>query len=244
MKKFSWAAPFLLAIVMTGAEEAKPDGITAHTWVREDVFAGWMAHDNERLLAGERKIDELLKANPQDTAAMGWLHLAQMTRAAWALEERDTAKYEKQITAARATRTKALETNPKDVGMLITVGATLVMAGPRVAEPDRPEMYTLGRKLLTTVREAQAPMIEKLPVHHKGELFSLLAFAADRTSGKADRDKITAEIIAMMPGTPYEARAKKWEQMPVLDGYATVQCLTCHEPGRLKNRLAALNTAK
>jgi hypothetical protein len=31
-------------------------------------------------------------------------------------------------------------------------------------------------------------------------------------------------------------------ELPSLDGYATVQCLTCHEPGRLKNRLAAQNT--
>jgi hypothetical protein len=232
-----------LAAALTGAEDSKPEKVTAHTWVREDVFAGWMAADKERLAAGERKIDQLLKANPQDTSAMGWLHLAQVTRAAWAHEGRNAAEYGKQIAAAKATRENALATDPKNVGMLITVGATLVMAGPRMAEPDRPEMYTLGRELLTKVREAQAPVMDKLPLHHKGELFSLLAFAADRTGDKAGRDKLTSEMIAMLPGTPYETRAKRWEQMPVLDGYATIQCLTCHEPGRLKNRLAALNAA-
>jgi hypothetical protein len=47
------------------------------------------------------------------------------------------------------------------------------------------------------------------------------------------------EVVAGMPDTIYAARAQRWIDRPEIAATTTIACLTCHDPGRLKNRLAA-----
>jgi hypothetical protein len=48
------------------------------------------------------------------------------------------------------------------------------------------------------------------------------------------------EILRVLPGTPYEARARKWKDNPELAARISLACQTCHDPGRLAARQASL----
>ena len=88
----------------------------------------------------------------------------------------------------------------------------------------------------------QGEVFEKLPPHMRGETWSLLAYASDRLGDKAERDALIDTMFTKLQGTPYEARAKRWKTLPALNSETDNMCITCHEPGRLKNvqaRLAA-----
>jgi len=80
---------------------------------------------------------------------------------------------------------------------------------------------------------------DQLPVHLKGELLAGLAQAAERLGEREDAKGYLKCIVDTMPRTPYQARAQKWLDEPQTASKSAIICQTCHEPGRLKNRLAA-----
>ncbi len=52
--------------------QAPPKGLSVSTWVREDIFTGWMAGDAERFSQGMKKLDAILAANPGAADALAW----------------------------------------------------------------------------------------------------------------------------------------------------------------------------
>ena len=89
------------------------------------------------------------------------------------------------------------------------------------------------------LEELQKSAVDQLPVHLKGELLGGLAQAAERLGDREEAKGYLKRIVDTMPGTPYQARAQKWLDEPETAGKSAIVCQTCHEPGRLKNRLAA-----
>ena len=48
------------------------------------------------------------------------------------------------------------------------------------------------------------------------------------------------KMLTVMANTPYETRAKKWKENPESAPRTSLTCQTCHDPGRLAARSAAL----
>jgi len=223
---------------------AKPEKLTLHTWVREDIFAGWMAFDAARLELGARKVDRFLQDKPEDANGLSWKYLELTYRMRDARKKNDQEAYRRHLDAANEIRKRVLAKEPKNPVPGIIIGGSLVFGALYMAEADREWMYREGRELLKKVPELQGPVFEKLPPHMRGELWSMIAFAADRLGDKQDRDHYVNEMATKLAGSPYEARAKRWKEQPALTSEVDNMCISCHEPGRLSAVQARLNAAK
>ncbi|MBS1824188.1 MAG: hypothetical protein JST93_02620 [Acidobacteria bacterium] len=237
------AVPFLL----TAESLDKPEKLTIHTWVREDIFAGWMAKDAEALARGERKLEHFLASNPTHSSALAWKFLATQYHLRDAIAKGNKAEYQKRLAESKVLREKAIAANPNDVAVYIIVGGGMIMSAYYVPEEDKQWLYRDGRELLRKVPVMQGAAFDKLPPHMRGETWSLLAYASDRLGDKEDRDALIDTMFTKLQGSPYESRAKRWKTLPALNSETDNMCITCHEPGRLKNvqaRLSASSAAK
>ncbi|HZN11298.1 MAG TPA: hypothetical protein VFC61_06460, partial [Blastocatellia bacterium] len=88
----------------------------------------------------------------------------------------------------------------------------------------------------------QAPVVEKLPVHLRGELLAGLAQSAQRTGRAQEMAQYLDKILELLRDTPYEPVAKEWKRNPEAAAATSITCRTCHESGRLAARIAALNS--
>jgi hypothetical protein len=216
----------------------KPDKITVHTWVREEMFAGILVDDKDALERGAKKLDRILASNPDDEVALSWRMFEYVTRAAWENDKGDHAAAGKLVERALATRQRIAASN--DQGAHVVMGGSLLLYAARSPKQATEAMYRDGRDHLLKVRKAQDAYFAKLPPHFSGELLSQLVFAADRLGDKDAKEQYIAEMKKLLAGTPYERRAEKWQTMEIKD-WNTVRCISCHEPGRLNNVLSSMN---
>lgn len=220
----------------------RPAGMSVHTWVREDIFAGFMANDIERFDRGVAKVDEILQATPANPAALAWRGSADIYRATRARVAGNTAQYRSLLDRGMATMAKARELAPNDVGVLV-ISAVPVLMADQLDEADRRPAAELGRKTTLAAIKIQEQAMDKLPLHFRGELWSSVAFASDRLGDTATRNEYLKMMIEKLPGTPYERRSQKWlDSGSIATG--TYMCLSCHEPGRYEPTLKRLQAAK
>ena len=233
----------LLAIRLLPAAEdlVKPDKLPISTWVREDLFAGWIMNDGDTFDRGERKLDRFLQDHPDGALGLSWKYFALGYRTRQALEKGDRAAYRGYAAAAKSVREKIFAGDPKDPGPYIIVGSTLVGLAYFVPQEERAWTYRDGRELLRKVPELQAKYFNTLPAHFRGEIWTQIAFASDRLGDTAERDRMLDEITSNLRGTPYEARARAWKKGPALAAEKQYTCISCHEPGRLAPTLSRLN---
>ena len=64
--------------------------------------------------------------------------------------------------------------------------------------------------------------------------------AAFRWTPESVREASARAREALAPGTPYEPVARQWKKEPGAAARTGIACLTCHAPGRLAARRAAL----
>jgi hypothetical protein len=83
-------------------------------------------------------------------------------------------------------------------------------------------------------------MIDKLPVHHRGEVIGGLVQSAQRTGRTNEMAQHLDRMITSLQGTPYEATAQQWKANPASAATSKVTCKACHNPGRLGPTLASL----
>jgi len=237
----------LLALpLLHGADElAKPDKITLHTWVREDLFAGWIANDTTTFERGATKVDRYLADHPDDRNGLAWKYLVVSYRMIQARTKGDNDAYGKQLAAAKGLKTRILAGEARDA-LNIIVGSSLIRTADVAPDQDRASMYREGRDLLAKVPEIQGKAFDTLPPHMRGELWAQLAYAADRLGETAERDRVLQLMQSQLAGTQYESRARLWQKPENLAKEKGYACISCHEPGRLAPALARVNatTAK
>jgi len=233
---------FLLAIPLLPAtdELVKPDKITISTWVREDLFAGWIANDANTLERGVRKLDRYLQDHPDDPTALSWKFLAASFWMREARRKGDDAAWRRHLADARDLREKIFARDPQDPGPYIIVGSMLVDVAYFAPPDDRAWMYRDGRELLNKVPGLQTKYFDTLPPHMRGELWAQIAYASDRLGDTAGRDRVLNEMLTKLAGSPYEARARAWQKEGALANEKQYLCISCHEPGRLTPTLARL----
>jgi hypothetical protein len=164
----------LLAIfaAVVSCAESRPAGISVHTWVREEIFAGYMAGDMTRFEKGMDKVRGILEAEPDNAVALAWNGGGHVLRAVKAREAADMAGYRSLFRTAQAQFCEGFGTGPEDIGVLVVGGGTLIMLGGRLAEADRPGAFDLGFRNYSAAAGLQKQQMDKLPPHFRGELWS------------------------------------------------------------------------
>ena len=87
-------------------------------------------------------------------------------------------------------------------------------------------------------------MVDRLPLHLKGELLSGLTQSAQRTGRTEETQQYLDKMLTLLQGTSYEPIAKKWKESPQAAANTSLACMSCHDAGRLNARLNALNGNK
>lgn len=229
----------LLGIVLFAlpvlAAERKPDNIPTDVWVREDLFAGYLVNDMERLARGEAKAADVLAANPNDVSAASWGLSAAFYRAILAYEAGGRAEFDGKYRKVIADFEKLHGDHPESVAVLAIYGGMISTLGHRLPTDLQPEANRRAAELFLKLEQVQKAFFDKMPVHHRGEVLSGVAQGAARSGQMELARKYLTRIVETLPGTPYAPLARRMLDDPALTRTMKVACNTCHEPNRLAN---------
>ena len=211
------------------------------TLVREDVFAGWRANDMERYARGEKNIDLLLEQRPGERAELlAWKGGTKLYRAVLALEAGKTEEFERFYQESLDLFAEAKKLAPKHPAVAAIVGGSYVLFGDRLPEKYRAAAWSVSYDNYQILWQQQGQALDRLPLHIRGELLAGLAQSAERTGRKEQLDEYLDKIIEVLPDTGYERVAKQWKTDPLAAAKGNISCKSCHNDGRLSERIAKL----
>ncbi|MCI0417603.1 MAG: hypothetical protein L0312_00015 [Acidobacteria bacterium] len=245
---YSISRIFLVVVLVTVAAAQTPEPplsetrLTVHTLVREDIFAGFLTDDMERLSRGEKNVQLLLEKRPSAKPdLLAWKGGATLYRAVRAHENNRSDEFQRYYQTALDLFSQARQLQPEGDGVAAITGGTYVIFADRLPKENRAAAWSQAYDAYQVLWKHQAPAVEKLPVHIRGELLGGLAQSAQRTGRTKEVEQYLDKILAYLRDTPYEPVAKKWKANPESAADTSVTCLTCHESGRLAARVASLN---
>jgi hypothetical protein len=130
----------LLALVMITAKSAEmPDPplsetrLTIHALLREDIFAGLIENDMQRLARGEKNIQLLLQQRPEAQAPLlGWQASTLLYRAIRAHESGRTDEYRDHYRRSIALFEEANRLDGENVGVIAVTGGSFVQLSDRL----------------------------------------------------------------------------------------------------------------
>ena len=205
-------------------------------------FAGSLQNDTARLARAEKNIELLLASRPADRAPLlAWQGSATLTRAALASEAKQPAQFQQLHQRARDLLAEAIRLGPTDVGVFAVTGGLESMLADRLPAAERAAGWELAYTAYQQLWKLQGAVIEKLPLHHKGEVLTGLAQSAQRTGRDAEVLGHLDRILTLMPDTPYAKRAQQWKDDPSSRAQTKLTCQTCHGPGTLVARMAEVS---
>jgi tetratricopeptide (TPR) repeat protein len=216
--------------------------LTVHTLVREDIFAGFLQNDVSRLARAEKNVEALLASRPNDRAnLLAWQGSTALTRAVMASEARQQDQFKQHYQRALDLFAEAMRLSPDVVGVFAIIGGTQASLADRLPAEERAAGWQQAYGAYQQLWKLQSAVIEKLPLHHKGEVLAGLAQSAQRTGRN---DEVTVHVdrmLALLPDTSYAKRARQWKDDPAARTQAKLTCQTCHVPGTLVARLAEVS---
>lgn len=239
-------ALLVVALVTVAAAQSPQSPIsdsrlTVHTLVREDIFAGFMADDMGRFERGEKNIQLLLEQRPgQKGNLLSWRGGALLYRAVRAHEGNRGDEFKRYYQQALDTFAEAGKTTSGNDGVAAVTGGSFAIFADRLPKDYRASAWSAAYDNYLTLYKLQAPIIDRLPVHLRGEVLGGLAQAAQRTGRKEETAQYVDKILAVLAGTPYEPVARKWKANPESAANTSITCMTCHDAGRLAVRLSDL----
>ena len=214
--------------------------LTVHTLLREDIFAGFMADDMKRFERGEKNIQLLLEQRPdQKGNLLAWKGGALLYRAVTAHENKRADEFQRSYRQARDVFAEAQKSSGND-GVAAITGGSFALFADRLPSEYRAEAWATAYDNYQALYKLQAPFVDKLPLHLKGEVLAGVAQTAQRTGRKEEAAQFVDKMLALLPGTPYEPMAKKWKANPESAANSSLTCMTCHDAGRLAVRMADL----
>ena len=220
----------------------KDSRLTIHTLVREDIFAGFLQGDMERFSRGEKNIQLLLDLRPAEKAdLLAWKGGAELYRAVRALEEKRNDEFQKKYELALAKFDEARKLQPQGGGVNAVIGGSFGIFADQLPEKEKAAGWSQAYEAYNVLWKQQSTVVDRLPVHLKGELLAGLAQSSQRTGRAEESSQYVDKIIAALPDTPYQKVAKQWKSNPASASKTTMSCMTCHDPGRLQARLDTLN---
>jgi tetratricopeptide (TPR) repeat protein len=216
--------------------------LTVHTLVREDIFAGFLQNDLKRLERAEKNLERLRESRPAERAnVIAWQGSAALTRAALASEGKQQTQFTQHYQRAIGLFEEAMRLDPEGVGVFAITGGTQSSLADRLPPAERARGWEQAYGAYQRLWQLQGAIIEKLPLHHKGEVLSGLAQSAQRTGRDAEANAQIDRILKLLPDTPYAKRAQQWKDDPSSRAQVKVTCQSCHAPGTLVARLAEVS---
>ncbi|HSB09433.1 MAG TPA: hypothetical protein VLM38_07950 [Blastocatellia bacterium] len=236
----------LVTVAAARSPQAEPpladSRLTVHTLVREDIFAGFMGDDMDRFARGEKNIDLLLAQRPAQRAnLLAWKGGATLYRAVRAYENKHADEFKKLYQQTLDNFAEAGKLNTGNDGVAAVTGGSFALFADRLPKEYRAAAWASAYDNYLTLYKLQAGIIDKLPVHLKGEVLAGLATAAQRTGRKDETAQYVDKMLAVLGGTPYEPMAQKWKANPESASKTSLLCMTCHDAGRLGPTLGRLN---
>ena len=238
----------LLVFVVVGAAAAQaPDPplsdtrLTVHTLVREDIFAGFRENNLERLSKAEKNIEILLRERPDQRAnLLAWKAGATTYRAVRAHESGQAEEFARRFAEALDGFAAAAKLESGNDGVAAITGGTLATFADRLPVKQRAAAWSQAYDNYSILWKQQGRGIDKLPLHHKGELLAGLTQSAQRTGRSEEAAQYLDKMLTMLADTQYEATARQWKADPASAATTNLTCKNCHNAGRLSNRIAAL----
>lgn len=219
--------------------------LSVHTLVREDIFAGFLQSDLTRLARAEKNIELLLASRPGERAPLvAWQGATALTRAVLAYEAKQSDQFQQHYARAREQFADAARLAPDLVGVFAIIGGSQASIADRLPPAERAAGWEQAYHAYQQLWRLQSAIIDKLPLHMKGEVLAGLAQSAQRTGRDAEVDVQIERILTGLPDTPYAKRARQWKDDPASRLQATLTCQTCHAPGMLVARMAEVSKAK
>jgi tetratricopeptide (TPR) repeat protein len=216
--------------------------LTVHTLVREDVFAGFLQNDIGRLARAEKNIELLLASRPAERASLlAWQGSTALTRAALANEARQSEEFQRQYRRATELFAEAARLGPDIVAVFAITGGSQTTLADRLPSAERAAGWEQAYSAYQQLWKMQAAGIEKLPLHHKGEVLTGLAQSAQRTGRTSEVPAHLERILTLLPDTAYARRAQQWKDDDSSRTQTKLTCQTCHGPGTLAARLAEVS---
>jgi hypothetical protein len=216
--------------------------LSIHTLVREDIFAGFLMDDMERFSRGEKNVQLLLEKRPAAKPdLLAWKGGATLYRAVRAHENNRSDEFQKYYREAIDLFSQARQLQPEGDGVAAVTGGSYVIFADRLPKENRAAAWSQAYDAYQLLWKHQASVVEKLPVHIRGELLGGLSQSAQRTGRTQELAQHLEKILTVMRDTPYEPVARQWKANPEAAANTSITCLTCHDAGRLTARMAALN---
>ena len=245
MRKVQSALMVFAIVTVAAAQSTEPPisdtRLTVHTLVREDLFAGFLDNNLDRFSRGERNVDALLNQRPTEKAnLLAWRGGAGLYRAVVAHQSGRSDEFARQFQRAREDFAEAAKLSAGNDGVAAITGGTLVIFADRLPAEHRAAAWAQAYDAYSMLWKQQGQAIDGFPVHFRGEVIAGMAQSAQRT-GRAEEAAQFVDKLLAMPGTPYEKLAKDWKANPASAASTNLTCKTCHGPGRLSAKLAALN---
>jgi tetratricopeptide (TPR) repeat protein len=233
-------------VTVAGAQSAQPplsdNRFTVHTLVREDIFAGFLFDDMERFARGEKNIELLLEQRPAQKAnLLSWKGGAALYRAVRAHESNQPDEFKRYYRQALDSFAEAARLNGGNDGVAAVTGGSFAVFADRLPKEHRASAWSAAYENYQALYKQQAPIVDRLPVHLRGEMLSGLAQSAQRTGRKEEAAQHIDKILAVLADTPYEPMAKKWKANPESAATTSLTCMNCHDAGRLSARITALS---
>ena len=216
--------------------------LSVHTLVREDIFAGFMNNQMDRLARGEQNVEALLKSRPdQRSNLVAWKAGATLYRAVLAHEAGNAAEFNRLWTEANNGFAEARQLSAGNDGVAPITGGSMSIFADRLPEPQRSAGWQTAYESYALLWKVQGAQIEQMPVHFKGEVLAGLTMSAQRTGRTAEANQMLDKMLEILPNTPYEATAKQWKADPASQKTSSLTCKNCHNAGRLASRLKSLD---
>jgi hypothetical protein len=209
--------------------------------VREDLFAGILANDMTRFARAEATLEQLDQERPDKRSTIrAWQGAAAFYRAILAYESGDAQAGSRFYAQAQTRLDEASKLGPNDLSSLSLGGFANALFADRLPADNRAASWAKAYDYYQKLSALQMPGLGKLPLHDKGELLAGLTMSAQRTGRQVEYVKFLDQMIEVMANTPYARTARTWKERPETAVKTSLLCKTCHEPGRLEARKAAL----
>ena len=223
----------LMSAVVSGQQ--KQENAVLSTTSREDIFAGILADDIERLNVRMNKLESAIKANPTSASPIVWRAAGELTLAVHAHEAGKPSDFKAYYEAAVRSFADAEHLEPNNVGVYDVSGAAWGSLGDRLPTSLRAEAYENAYRSWQTALTLSQDRLSTMSPHGRGEMLAGIAHAAQRTGRTEEARQRLMEMVAALPGTPFEARAKKWRNQPELITKSVVSCQSCHPQDKLSS---------
>lgn len=105
---------------------------------------------------------------------------------------------------------------PASAGVQDVIGAAWGSLGDRLPKAMRADAHEAAYRSWQSALMLSRPRFSAMSDHGRGEILSALAHAAHRTGRTEEARSRLAELAAVLPGTSFEVRARKWLEKPDL----------------------------